>query len=250
MLIMKIQLLWIILALMCVLYGFLIFAAGSGTGFFLVWFAAAAGFLVLFFFSKGQLWSYVPFFVKAVLAALVCASCLLFVITEFRIVRAFGSRREKDLDYLIVLGAQVYENGPSVVLKYRLDTAAEYLKENPKTICIVSGGRGNNEPFPEAEGMRRYLVLCGIDEERILMEPESENTKQNFEYSLALMRKGAVSTGIVTNDFHMYRALRIAEKAGIKGACPVTAPSSLLYLPNNLLREFLALIAGALRDIL
>lgn len=247
---MKIQLIWIILALLCAFYGILIFGTGSGTGFFLVWFAAAAGFLMLFFFSRAQLWLRLPFPVRTAIAVLLCVLCAVFLLTEFRIIRAFGGRPEKDLDYLIVLGAQVRESGPSVVLKYRLDTAAEYLKENPETLCVVSGGRGYNEPFSEAEGMKRYLVQCGIEEGRILMEPESKNTQQNFEYTLALIGKDHGAVGIVTNDFHMYRALKIAGRAGIKGACPVTAPSSLLYLPNNLLREFLALIAGMIRDIL
>ena len=58
------------------------------------------------------------------------------------------------LDYIIVLGAQIYERGPSAVLRFRLDKAVEYLNENPQTKCIVSGGKGSNEPCSEAEGMK------------------------------------------------------------------------------------------------
>ena len=39
----------------------------------------------------------------------------------------------KNLDYIIVLGAQVKESGPSVILRYRLDRAVSYLKENDNT---------------------------------------------------------------------------------------------------------------------
>ena len=64
----------------------------------------------------------------------------------------------KNLDYIIVLGAQVKESGPSVVLRYRLDRAVSYLKENDNTLVIVSGGQGANEKATEASVMKEYLV--------------------------------------------------------------------------------------------
>lgn len=64
----------------------------------------------------------------------------------------------KNLDYIIVLGAQVKESGPSVILRYRLDRAVSYLKENDNTLVIVSGGQGANEKATEASVMKEYLV--------------------------------------------------------------------------------------------
>ena len=64
----------------------------------------------------------------------------------------------KNLDYIIVLGAQVKESGPSVVLRYRLDRTVSYLKENDNTLVIVSGGQGANEKATEASVMKEYLV--------------------------------------------------------------------------------------------
>lgn len=72
------------------------------------------------------------------------------------IIGEFSSTGKQNLDYMIVLGAQVHEDGPSVVLKYRLDAAIDYLNENPDTNCIVSGGQGANEPFPEAKGWNEW----------------------------------------------------------------------------------------------
>ena len=64
----------------------------------------------------------------------------------------------KKLDYIIVLGAQVKESGPSVVLRYWLDRTVSYLKENDNTLVIVSGGQGANEKATEASVMKEYLV--------------------------------------------------------------------------------------------
>ena len=87
------------------------------------------------------------------------AGCLAsFLIIEGLIISQMHVAGPDNLDYLIVLGAQVYKNGPSPVLKFRLDKAYEYLSANPETRCIVTGGQGSNEPFTEASCMADYLV--------------------------------------------------------------------------------------------
>ncbi len=243
---MKLQLLWIVLAILCVLYGFMVLGTGSGTGFFLVWFVMAAGFLFLACAAKNHLWTKIPSPIKGVFLLLLFVCLTLFLFVETSIISRFHKAQEQDLDYLIVLGAQVYETGPSVVLRYRLDAAADYLKDNRDTLCIVTGGQGYNEPFTEAEGMRDYIVAEGIAEERILVEAKAKNTKENMVYSMELFDPEKDTVGIVTNNFHVYRSLRLAKKSGIVNAYPVSADSTALYLPNNLLREFL----GVIKDFL
>ena len=229
----------VLLSVVCGVYGILVCGAASGTVFFLVWFVIAVGFLALglsFFFS---VWEKVPRIVIRAILCIVIAGGLVFGAVEFQIVRQLHASGMPGLDYIIVLGAQVRENGPSTVLKYRLDRAVVYLKENPDTVCIVSGGQGHNEPFPEAEGMAEYLWEQGIQDDRLLMESESGTTEENIKNSLRLIEKGA-SVGIVTNDFHVFRAMQTAERAGLENACAIAAGSSPLYLPNNMLREFFA----------
>ena len=48
--------------------------------------------------------------------------------------------------------------------------------------------------------------------------------------------------GIVTNNFHMFRAIQIAKKQGLSNVCGIAADSNVLYLPNNVLRECLAIL--------
>lgn len=156
----------------------------------------------------------------------------------------FSAKGSQKLDYIIVLGAQVREDGPSVVLKYRLDAAIDYLNENSDTVCIVSGGKGANEPFSEAEGMAEYLLEKGIEEHRIILEDKSTNTVENIQNSKALMKESYNGVGIVTNNFHVFRAVQIAKVQGLEGVCGIAADSNLLYLPNNVLRE----CCGILKD--
>ena len=154
----------------------------------------------------------------------------------------FTASGSKNLDYVIVLGAQVRENGPSVALRYRLDAAIDYLNENPDTICIVSGGQGANEPFSEAEGMAEYLLQNGIKNSRIILEDKSTSTVENLKYSKVLMSSSYDSVGILTNNFHMFRAIQIAKAQGLNNVCGIAANSNVMYLPNNVLRECLAIL--------
>ena len=243
---MKLQFLWLLLAAVCILYGGLICSTGSGTGFFLVWMALGGVFLLFALAAKVHFWGMLPVFVRTGFLILLTAGFLLFFFVEAQLIAGFRAVPENDLDYIIVLGAQVYETGPSMVLRYRLDRAADYLQENKKTRCIVSGGQGYNEPFSEAEGMRDYLVAKGIGEERILLEASSSNTRENITYSMELLDPARDHIGIVTNNFHICRAMKLAKKAGLAQVTAIPADSTALFLPNNLLREFLGIIKDTL----
>lgn len=178
--------------------------------FFLIWIGIG---IVVFLFGISvymEVWKKVPNPVKIFAGMVVCIGLLVFCIVEGCVISQMHADGRGGLDYIIVLGAQVRKDGPSPVLKYRLDKAVEYLNENPDTVCIVSGGQGSNEPWSEAEGMARYLQEKGIDTARILPEDKSQTTEQNITNSKKLMKEGA-SVGIVTNNFHVFRALQIAK---------------------------------------
>lgn len=233
----------ILLGILSVLYGVLVLQAGSGTGFWLIWEVIG-----VFFF----LWAVLlhkKFFVMhkktgMIFHVLVVVAFVVLATFCGMIAGEFSAKGTQNLDYIIVLGAQVREDGPSVVLRYRLDAAIDYLNENPDTTCIVSGGQGANEPFSEAEGMAEYLLEKGIEENRILLEDKSTNTVENIQNSNALMDGTYNGVGIVTNNFHVFRAVQIAKVQGLEGVCGIAADSNALYLPNNVLRE----CCGILKD--
>ena len=228
---------WILLALLCLVYGIAVGTVGSGTRFFVVWLGFAAVFALFAVAVKKKLWGRLPGIIRKICLAVICLGLAFFVVVEGCMISKFHEKGQADLDYIIVLGAQVHANGPSVVLRYRLDTAIAYLQENSGTLCIVSGGRGYNEPFAEAEGMAEYLKEHGISSDRILLETESQTTAENIENSRAYFGEDA-SVGIVTNDFHMFRALQIAKSQGLQNVCGISAGSARRYLMNNMLREF------------
>ena len=237
------KILCMVLGILSGLYGILILQVGSGTGFWIIWEGVSVFFLLwAFLIHKKILKTHKK--IRLAFHGLLTVSIAVLVTLCGLITTGFVSKENQNLDYLIVLGAQVRENGPSTILRYRLDAAISYLQENPETICIVSGGQGVNEPFSEAEGMLNYLVSKGILRERIIMEGISRNTVENIRYSKVLITKPEGSVGIVTNNFHIFRAVRIAKAQGLEDVYGISAYSHPLYLPNNVLRE----CCGILKD--
>ena len=230
-----------VIGILCILYGIMVLMIRSGTTFFVVWFALGVFFLLLGFLVHNHLLEKLPKILRTLLLIAICAGVLLLALCEGFVLRGFGSRAPAGLDCLIVLGAQVREDGPSAVLKYRLDAAAQYLQENNSTVCIVTGGKGAAEPFPEGQGMKDYLVKSGIPEDRIIVEDRALNTVQNIQYSMALMSSPNAPTAIVTNNFHVTRGLALARGQGLTDVYAIAAPSDPLFLPNNMLREFFGL---------
>ena len=142
--------LFAIIGIFCILYGIAVFLIRSGTMFYAVWLSMGACFLLMSFLIRIRFFDRLPKIARALLLIAVAAAIVLFLICEGFVMRGFGSRAPAGLDYLIVLGAQVREDGPSAVLKYRLDAAIDYLKENESTLCIVTGGKGETNPSPKA----------------------------------------------------------------------------------------------------
>ncbi len=136
--------------------------------------------------------------------------------------------------------------GPSKALQYRLDEAIRYLEENPDTQVIVSGGQGPDEHISEAQGMYDYLVEKGIDPSRITKEDKSVNTFQNLTFSAEFLDEANDSVGVVSNNFHVFRAEKIAQKAGYTDVHGISAKGEPFLQLNNMMREFF----GVMKDFL
>ena len=154
------------------------------------------------------------------------------------------SKPEK-VDALIVLGAGVHGERPSLHLARRLDRAAEYYFENTDILIVVTGGQGFQESITEALAMKRYLLARGVAEDKIIMEEQAASTRENFRFSKeildGLLGEG-YSVAYVTNDFHVYRAGLVARSEGFKDVYRLHAYTEWYTWPQNYLRESLAVV--------
>lgn len=237
-----------ILAALCILYcaGIWMFM-GYGTYFFLIWGVMGCFFAAIAFLAAKPAWRRkFPLWLLRLFWVLFGIGVAILLFVEGLIYSRCHAEGMVGADYLIVLGAQWRASGPSKVLKYRLDKAVEYLKENPETMVIVSGGQGAGEPISEAEGMAGYLQQAGIAAERILEEDTSVNTYENLRNSAAFLDKKENTVVIITNNFHVFRAEKLAKGQGYQKAVGLAADSYPPMQVHNLFREFI----GVLKDFL
>ena len=148
-------------------------------------------------------------------------------------------KADKDSQAIIVLGCQVYSDGRlSLQLQYRLEAARDEYEKNPRLI-IVCGAQGENEPRPEGDVMKSWLIQNGVKESDVIAETESRNTKENLKNAQALLPPGVQRVTVITSDYHLPRALAIARDLGLS-ADGIGSPCKPEYWFKNHSREVLA----------
>jgi len=191
-------------------------------------------------------------------ASCICGKCfrivspvlavMLFLTVEIKICRGMFSKPERGAQWIIILGAQVRGRKITDSLKRRLDAAIHYLEENERTMVVVSGGRGPGEDISEADAMEQYLIEQGVAENRIRKEDQSVSTRENLSFSRRFIDPKHETVGIVTNNFHSYRAKLLAEQEGYAHVFSVSASSNYVFQINYLVREFFAVLAIFLKN--
>lgn len=184
----------------------------------------------------------------ALIAALLLGFSL-FTVLETMVVRgSFADESDAPVSAVIVLGAGVNGETPSLTLRTRIDAAAAYLEEHPDVPVVLSGGQGPGEAITEAECMRRALVRRGVDESRLYPEERPTSTQENLRYSRAILEELGVDpaqrVAIVTSDFHLCRARLMW--GGDTAAVPAHLPSALYFqclTVNYFIREAFGLAA-------
>ncbi len=188
-----------------------------------------------------------------VILALVLAGAITFAALLGAVLSGAYDHISGEPQVMLILGCQVKEDGPSILLRDRLEEALDYLEDHPDLTVVVSGGQGPDEPTSEAQAMADYLIANGVDGEKILLEAFSHNTAQNFSYSKQHLDEAQIdySDGIlvVSNGFHLTRARMLAQRAGFEEVYTLAAPTS--HLPSRLhmyIREPLALVKSFVFD--
>ena len=176
------------------------------------------------------------------IAGIICLIPIIFV--SFLFIYGNVNNVDHTEDVVIVLGAGLRGEDVGRPLASRLDTAILYWRQNPDAHIIVCGGLGSGAIITEAEAMARYLTARGIPPERIILEDRSTSTYENLKFAKEILDAyfpDGFRAVVVSNDFHIYRAVQIARQAGIE-AGHLGAPTTWYTWPMNYLREMLAVV--------
>ncbi len=165
-----------------------------------------------------------------------------------------------DKDYIVILGCKIRKDGtPLPLLKGRVDRALEFDRQQREAtgrmaMFVPSGGQGSDEIISEALSMKNYLMSCGVEESRILVEDRSLSTLQNMKFSKEIIEgngnKGdgrQPRTVFSTTNYHVFRSGILAGKAGLE-ADGMGAATKWYFWPNAFIREFVGLMAASYRQ--
>lgn len=267
---------WILAAgaVLCLVYFIaIVIYSGIGTAHVLIWFLFAAGLgataWCVRYYQKYP--KKLPLRLPVSLVTLCGLGVVVMTVLQILILSRIPQVAESGLEYVIVLGASVKEDGPGKTLRLRLDKAAEYVLQNPETTLILSGGRSENDEVVEAVAMRKYLLEKGVPDDRMVLEVQSLSTVENIAYSRILIEemrrqrkqenhqddrtlpaylpfvlgvesRSTHQVGILTSNFHLFRALQIAKKQGMEDVCGIASPSDRVLFFHLCFRDGLAIL--------
>ena len=227
---------WLIFVILLLVGAGLLFFAATGHDYVAALLVLIAALIVIYRFGGHGL--------RVAVTVLLVIGIAAFIIIEIPIVREARTDAPDDCEYVIVLGAGLRGDVPTLSLRNRLDAALEWLEAHHDCVAVVSGGQGPGENMPEGEAMGIWLEARGIEPERIIVEDRSTSTMENLENSFALIREaGGEPDGncaIITSEYHLCRAKLMAESLGVEawGVAAHTSWPSLML--NYFIREAFA----------
>ena len=173
------------------------------------------------------------------LAMFIAMGLVYFVIIEIPIIDEASGDGDFDADYLIVLGAAVHGDTPSLSLVERLEAAKDYLIKHPDTVVIVSGGQGSGENVSEARAMYEWLYANGIDPTRIIMEDKASSTYENLKFSREIINELSddATIAVVSSEYHLCRAKLIAKTLGMEIHTVAAQTTYFTVMLNYFIRE-------------
>ena len=181
---------------------------------------------------------------KYLLIVLICLMLLVFSLniyvtssTKKQIVNKNDYSKLNDIDCIVVLGAGIWGDKPSPLLQDRLDTAISLYENNVSSKIIMTGDHGRKN-YDEVNIMKDYTIKNGIKSEDIFMDHAGFSTYESIYRAKEIFK--AKKIVIVTQKYHLYRALYIANKLGLEAYGVNSDPRRYSGATYRELREVLA----------
>lgn len=169
---------------------------------------------------------------------------LIFLITNIIVINTVKDKiiskeniQKENIDYILVLGAGIKNKRPSPMLKDRLDLSI-LLYQNKVSPKILVSGDHINDNYDEVNVMKNYLLENDIQEDSIISDHAGISTYDSIYRAKYIYR--AKNILIVTQKYHLYRALYIANNLGINA---YGIPANEKTYPNQFKREIREVLA-------
>jgi uncharacterized SAM-binding protein YcdF (DUF218 family) len=191
---------------------------------------------------------------RRVLVGLLVLVLAYFAVSTTLVARWMGKDERPRVDAIVVLGAAQYDGRPSAIYQARLEHAVELWSGGVAPLVVFTGGKEPGDRFTEGGSGARWALARGVPSAAVVTEEQSRTTYQNLAGAKRALERRDPDGGrrrivIVSDPFHMFRAVRQAADLGMDAYPSPTRTSPLsasrLKLAELVLREDLA-IAGYL----
>ncbi len=153
-------------------------------------------------------------FTLLICVIIICSlSLFVKVSTRAQILELDELKKLEDVDCIIVLGSYVEGEEPSPILKERLIKGIELYNEGISPKIIMSGDHGRDN-YNEVGAMKSFGIESGVVSSDIFMDHAGFSTYDSIYRAKEVF--GAKKIVIVTQEYHLYRALYIANSLGIE----------------------------------
>ena len=159
------------------------------------------------------------------------------IVTKNRILKKEEYSKLEDIDCIIVLGAGIWNNEPSPMLEDRLLEGINLYKNNVSNKIIMSGDHGRAE-YDEVNIMKNYAIERGVKSEDIFMDHAGFSTYESIYRAKAIFKAKRIV--IVTQKYHLYRALYIAKQLDLEAYGVGADPRQYVGATYREIREILA----------
>ena len=143
----------------------------------------------------------------------------------------------KDIDCIVVLGAGIWGDKPSPMLEDRLLQAIDLYQNNVSSKIIMSGDHGKQD-YDEVNTMKNFAIDKGVPSESIFMDHAGFSSYESIYRAKEIF--GAKKIVIVTQKYHLYRAIYIANQLGIEAYGVGSDPRQYVGATYREIREILA----------
>ena len=174
-----------------------------------------------------------------VILALIILTINLYVkeTTKKQIINNSDYTKLENIDWIIVLGAGIWGDKPSPMLEDRLLEGINLYNNNVSNKIIMSGDHGREE-YDEVNIMKNYAIEKGVPSENIFMDHAGFSTYESIYRAKEIFK--AKKVVIVTQKYHLYRALYIANQLGLEAYGVGSDPRKYVGATYRELREILA----------
>lgn len=171
-----------------------------------------------------------------------------YLITIAKIEKA-TKQKDRECNAIIILGCRVKGDKPSTSLIQRCLAGARYIEKHPNAIAVVSGGQGSDELISEGECMAGLLKEYKIADEKVIKECDSTSTRENLIFSKRLLDERGITEpiAIVSSEYHLYRAGKIAKDCGINDTLLIPSKTRWYTIPTFYTREVFGIWARLLK---